>query len=131
MPYELVVKKRVSIVDRDQYINECCIGGDLVADALLPMVRERYGSDIQSNQEDWGWFVWFDKERVGLAIDIHTDDPDEGVFRIHLTSRTKGLFGTKIADTPELDELRDHVVSRLEAWSGAPVTTSTLDENYM
>ena len=58
MPYELSFTKRVPIVDREQYINECCIGGDVVVNRLLPSVRSRY-TDVQTNQEDWGWFIWF------------------------------------------------------------------------
>jgi hypothetical protein len=35
-----------------------------VLDGLLPVLRERYGSDPQSSQEDWGWFAWFEKSAV-------------------------------------------------------------------
>lgn len=66
MPYELSLRKRVSIADREQYFNECCIGGDLVTDQLMPMVQQHY-TDVQTNQEDWGWFIWFRKGDVRLA----------------------------------------------------------------
>ena len=130
MPYELSFTKRVPIVDRDEYINECCIGGDVVANRLLPSVRARYGDDLETNQEDWGWFIWFRKGSVRLAIDIFTDDPDEGAFRIHLTSRTKRfrMFDT-VVDTSELEELRALVVAELEAWR-SPVRIVHLDQNY-
>ena len=115
--------KRVPIVDREQYINDCCIGGDVVANRLLPAVRARYGDDdIEPTEEDWGWFIWFRKGGVRLAIDIFTDGPDEGAFRIHLTSRTKRflMFDT-VVDTSELEELRALVVAELEAWGCNPV----------
>ncbi len=54
MPYILSFVKRVEVVDRQQYINECCIGGNVVLKQLLPALRERYG-DLMSEQEDWGW----------------------------------------------------------------------------
>ena len=41
MPYEVAFTKRVLITDREQDINECCVGGDAVVDSLLPSVRER------------------------------------------------------------------------------------------
>ena len=118
MPYELSFTKAVQVADRDQYINECCVGGDVVRDELLPLVTGRY-EDVQTEQEDWGWFIWFRKGPVSIAIDIFTDDPDLGAFRIHLTSRvTRFLTFQRVVDTPELDQLRDAVVERLSTWAG-------------
>jgi hypothetical protein len=127
MPYELSFTKRLTISNREQYINECCAGGDFVLNALLPSVRERY-TDLQSGQEDWGWFAWFRKGEIRLAIDIFTDDPDDGVFRVHLTSRIRRLlWSDKVIDTPELEELRDLVSSLLAAWTGGPIQQTALD----
>ena len=121
MPYELTFTKAVPIASRDDYINDCCVGGDLVVDQLLPAIRERY-EDVVSNQEDWGWFIWFRHGPVKLAVDVFTDDPDVGAFRVHLTSGKKRLLLFDHAvDTPELDALRDSVVARLETWTGEPV----------
>jgi len=126
MPYEVSFTKRVPINDREDYINECCVGGDAVRDRLLPAVRARYG-DVDTNQEDWGWFIWFRQGHVNLAIDIFTDDPDEGAFRIHLTSRTKRLLlFDQIVDTPELDELRALVVTDLSEWVGRAVQVAPI-----
>ena len=121
VPYEIAFTKTVTIGNRDEYFNECCVGGDQVVDALLPSVRARY-EDIQSNQEDWGWFIWFKKGSVKLAIDVHTDDGDAGEFRIRLTSQTKRFLGYKEADTPELDELRALVEAELRTWSASVIT---------
>jgi len=120
VPYEVAFTRRVPITDRDQYINECCVGGNAVLDALLPAVRARY-QDIQTNQEDWGWFIWFKNGAVKLAIDVTTDDGDAGEFRIRLTSRTKRLIGYKEVDTPELEELRALVESELHRWSATGI----------
>jgi hypothetical protein len=118
MPYALSFKKAVTITDRDQYINECCVGGDVIVDQLFPTVQGHTGyTKIHSNQEDWGWFIWFRKGDVHLAIDIHTDDPDRGEFRVRLTSSVKRfLWRYDEVDTPELDELRDLVIANLEDW---------------
>jgi len=118
MPYAISFTHPVVIGNRDDYLNDRCIGGDIVLDQLLPTLRERYG-DVQSDEEDWGWFAWFTDGDIRLAVDVFTDDPQAGAFRMHLTSgRRRLLVGAKIVDTPELDTLRDIVVEALEAWLG-------------
>jgi hypothetical protein len=126
MPYELSFRKRVPIVDRDQYINDCCVGGDVVVDQLLSFVKARY-ADVDTGQEDWGWFIWFKQGAVKLAIDVFTDDAEAGEFRIHLTARTRRLLFDKVVDTPELDDLRSLVESNLGSWVGTPVTVSQIE----
>jgi len=124
MPYEVSFTKRVPIQDREDYINDCCVGGDAVRDRLLPAVQARYG-DVDTNQEDWGWFIWFRTGHVSLAIDIFTDDAEKGDFRIHLTSRTKRLLVFDDAvDTPELEDLRRLVVADLSDWVGHDVQSA-------
>ena len=131
MPYEISFAKHVTISDRDQYINECCVGGDVVVGWLLPSVRDRY-TNTQTNQEDWGWFIWFRKDRVRLAIDVFTDDPEQGLFRILLTSTTKRfLWFDAVVDTPELDELRVLVKSELARWGARAIKIDHVDSNYM
>jgi hypothetical protein len=112
MPYILEFTRPVTVTDREHYINECCVGGDIIVEALLPAVRKRY-EDIESAQEDWGWFIWCRKGPVMLAIDVFTDDAEAGRFRVCLTTRVKKLFGYKDADTPELEELRSFVEGAL------------------
>jgi len=131
MPYELSFTKRLQIPDRERYINECCVGGDLVVNQLLAPVEARY-EDIQTEQEDWGWFIWFREGSTRLAIDVFTDDPESGQFRIHLTSRLKRmLVGDKIVDTPELEDLRRLVLSELTGWVDGTITIGSLNEKYM
>ncbi len=127
MPYEVSFTKRVPIQDREDYINDCCVGGDVVRDRLLPAVRARYG-DVDTNQEDWGWFIWLRQGHVSLAVDIFTDDPDHGHFRIQLTSRIKRLLlFDDVVDTPELEELRTVVVADLTEWVGRAVRVVPVD----
>lgn len=121
MPYELSFIKPVQLLDPDEYINECCVGGDKVVERLLPAVRRQYG-EVETNQEDWGWFIWIARGAGTLAVDVFTDDSERGEFRVRLTSRTKRLlFLQSEVDTPELDGLRALVTAELEAWVGAPV----------
>lgn len=129
MPFVISFIKQVEVADRQRYINDCCIGGDLVLDQLLPSLRERYG-DLQSNQEDWGWFAWFEESGVKLAVDVFAGSVDVGQFQIHLTSRTPRFFGSKIEDTPELAALRSLVVSQLQQWSVADLEVEQVDTKY-
>lgn len=132
MPYEISLTKKVTITtDREEYINECCIGGDIVMNHLLPAVREGYAK-VDSIQEDWGWQIWFRAGNVPLEINIHTDDSDTGEFRIHLVTYRKkwGLF-KKVIDLPELEGLRRLVEAQLEGWVDAPMRVERLDENFM
>jgi len=125
--YELTFTKRVPLLDRDRYINDCCVGGDVVVNQLLPAVQARY-DHIRTHQEDWGWFIWFRKEAVSLAIDVFTDDPEVGEFRIHLRSSVKRMLVLdREVDTPELDELQTLVVSELSAWVSSPVKSEAIE----
>jgi hypothetical protein len=132
MPYIVSFVRPLQVADREQYINECCIGGDIVLDQLLPALRARYGSNLQSNQEDWGWFVWFEQPGVELAIDVHTNDHTLLEFQLHLTSRRpRFLLGAKTQDTTELEQLREVVVSQLQAWPVEQLSVERVDEKYM
>jgi hypothetical protein len=131
MPYIVSFVKPVTIIDREQYINDCCVGGDVVLEQLLPPLRERYG-DLQSNQEDWGWFAWFEQSGVKLAVDVHTNDDRTGEFQVHLTSRKpRLLLGARIHDTQELEALRELVLSRLREWTVTGLEVERLNERFM
>jgi hypothetical protein len=131
MPYELSFSKPIAVSDESQYINECCYGGDVVADLLLPTVKGRF-EDIQTHQEDWGWFIWFRRGSALLAIDIFCDDPETGSFRIHLTSRAKRwLLPDIVTDLPELGEVKDLVIPLLQEWTGSRCQVIRLDKNHM
>ena len=130
MPYGVYFTKPLAITDRSQYINECCVGGDVILDALELAIRSRY-QDVQANQEDWGWFIWFAKDKVGLAVDIHCEDPEAGAYRLHLTSRAKRfLLPDRVIDLPELDEMKELVVTRIENELGVACRVERLDEHY-
>ena len=130
MPYEVTFTKRVDTPDRTHYINDCCVGGDVVLQALLPTLRQRYG-EIQAEQEDWGWFVWFSTGGKKLAVDVFCDNPETGEFRMHLTCRVpRMLFSDKIDDTPELEDLRSLILHALTNWLQHPPTITPLDTKY-
>jgi hypothetical protein len=131
MPYILSFVKRVEVLDREQYINDCCIGGDVVLEQLLPALSERYG-ELMSEQEDWGWFAWFEHSGEKLAVDVHTDDANAGEFQIHLTSsKPRLLFGRKIQDTAVLEALRELVERQLQSWAVEQLAVERVNEKYM
>jgi hypothetical protein len=131
MPYEVSFTQQVEVTDPERYWNDCCVGGDIVMDRLLPSLRKTYDG-LESNQEDWGWFAWCEKSKVKLAVDVFTDDADSGQFRAHLTSRIQRfLLGDKIEDTPELEELRQLVASELRAWGVQNLRVIRVDNKYM
>ncbi len=120
MPTELSFETRLEIPDREHYINECCIGGDVVSAWLRPLVEEHYDR-LQAEQEDWGWFLWFRDGDVSLAIDITCDDPDAGAYRVFLISRRRrALVFWREVDTPELAVLEARVVDELTRRLGHP-----------
>ena len=86
MPYEITFRKKVNYGGEEKYFNECCFGGDLIVEKILPFIRENY-RDAQSEQEDWGWYIWFKRDNGSLAIDVFCDDPVMGEYRVHITLR--------------------------------------------
>jgi hypothetical protein len=116
VPYEVSFAAPVAVPDPTHYINDCCCGGDVIRDRLLPLVEEGYQA-IHTDQEDWGWFIWFRDGAIRLAIDIHCDDIPIGAYRVRLTSRRKKLIGSDVLDTPELDRLRDKLLRVMAAWA--------------
>jgi hypothetical protein len=90
-----------------------------VRDRLLPVIQDQF-DHIQTEQEDWGWFIWFRKDGVRLAVDIFCDYPGNCKFRILLTSRKKRLLlPDSIVDGPELDGLRELIQGDLSAWGAS------------
>jgi hypothetical protein len=116
MPYEVCFTKKLESKNSSLYFNQCCRGGDIVRDHLQPEIQSKFGQ-IQTGQEDWGWFIWVQRGRAMLCVDIFCDEPVDGNFRIHLTVRgRKILFLKFLEDSEELRNLLKTVRSKLEDW---------------
>lgn len=118
MHFELSFKKPITVVGSASYLNDCCWGGDVIRDYLFPFISSKY-ENIVTNQEDWGWFLWFQRNNVQLAVDIFCDDIPGKEFRVRLysTRRKFFLFHSEV-DAPELAELKDLITAQLQAWTG-------------
>lgn len=118
MAYKITFIKSVSVADPSIYFNDCCWGGDIIRDELLPLVSNQY-EEVLSNQEDWGWFIWFRRGPIRFTIDVFCDEPRTSKFRLLLTSqKKKWLIFDSPVDGPELEHLKDvvrqHLASRVE-----------------
>ncbi len=101
----------------------------MVTEQLLPLVKD-YEKLIHC-QEDWGWLIWFRKGNQRFEINIMCDAPEAGEFRIHLVAfRRDWLFRRVTFDTPELEALRDLVVSELRRWAGQ-VAVVKVNEDFL
>jgi hypothetical protein len=131
MPYALTFIKQVETPVADEYMNDCCIGGDVVLDRLLPALRNKYGNDLQSNQEDWGWFAWFEDGPIKLAVDISTED-EGSTFQLLLTSRRpRFILGDKVEDCIQLESLRELVVKELTTWPVSNLTVQRVNDKNL
>lgn len=116
MPYEISFTAPEEVQGCVRYFDECCWGGDLVRDYLMPSILPRY-EEVSTEQEDWGWYIWFRTGQVHLSIDIACEDIERRRFRIHLASKIrKRFFRVSTVDTEELEPLRDLVVSLIQDW---------------
>lgn len=131
MPYILNFSKQVEIADPNQYINDCCIGGNVVLNRLLPVLRSYYGIDLQSNQEDWGWLAWFKTGSIKLSIDIFTEDYENLQFQVLLTShRPRLILSDTVEDSAELELLQKLVIRELTDWNVTGLTVQQVNKNY-
>ena len=131
VPYELTFTHPIAPSEAPDYINDCCFGGDVITARLVPLVTARY-EDVDTGQEDWGWFIWFRHGDDRLAIDVHCHDSTAGEFAIHLVSRQRRrLFRDVVLDLPELDVLLKLVKDEIAAWlSVEPIVTRMDPSEY-
>jgi hypothetical protein len=136
VPYELAFTKSFEVSHSDPdargphafYINNCCWGGDVVTEQLLPLVKDY--EKVFTCQEDWGWLIWFRKGDHRFEINIMCDAPKAGEFRIHLVAFRRKWLRKRVADTPELEALRKEVVQKLREWAGK-VKVTPMGPNFM
>lgn len=105
MPYEVTFTKRAD--------------AQAVAARILPALRQRFGDQLEADQEERSGSIRFDDGPVSLAVDIFCDDQQTGRYRIHLMSKTKRFaFLKRVEDVPQLEELKRIVAGEIAEWTG-------------
>jgi len=115
MAYEIEFTATLNVSDPKIYINDCCWGGDVIRDRLLPMVSSEY-EHVETSQEDWGWFIWMRRGQQWSGVDIYSDEKDSGDFRIHISGWQQGWFGRKHIEGDDLEHIREVTVNEIGNW---------------
>ena len=117
MAYEIEFTTKVSVTDNQVYINDCCWGGDVVRDRLLPVVLTSTGYDrVMTGQEDWGWYIWIRMGKQLTRVHIHCDKKETGMFRIQVSSAQKRWLRWKDIDTSEDDRINELILREIKKW---------------
>jgi hypothetical protein len=67
-------------------------------------------TQVDTGEEDWGWFMWCSREGLRMAVDIFTDDYRVGRFRARVATSRRGLLlGWKEIDTAGLAGLIERI----------------------
>jgi hypothetical protein len=112
MAYEIEFRAKFTVADPEVYINDCCWGGDVIRNKLLPVVRAGF-RDVQTSQEDWGWFIWMKRGTKRISIDIFCDDKEGGTFRIRIAGSQKGWINRKPLDDSEVESIKNMVINEI------------------
>jgi hypothetical protein len=129
MQYVAIFHHKFEITDAKQYINRCCYGGDILVSLIEPHLRENNFKIGKSGQEDWGWFIWFDKQKCGYSIDIGLEDEELWKYKIFVIEKTsfwKRLFSK--SSESNLDEICSLVDSALKSYGIKNISWFKADE---
>jgi hypothetical protein len=131
MPFSITFRLETQVPDSDKYINDCCVGGDIILNVLEPVLRAEY-EGVEANQEDWGWFAWTEQNGIKLAVDIFNNDLGTMAFTVHITGRrSRWIMRDKIEDTAELEVLKDKVLDAVRAIPTRELKVERVDSNYL
>ena len=95
-----------------EYINECCRFGDVILEAIKRGIGEKLSiapKDLITAQEDWGWFLEFEKDRIFYELGIsYREKDDESAHNFGMTIEAnkleKGFFLDKKIECAEAGE---------------------------
>ena len=121
MAYEITFTANITADNSDLYINDCCWGGDVIAEKLLPAVISGYGG-METGQEDWGWYIWMRHGPHRTHLDIFCDDLDSREFRIHLYGARRKLLRLHFEDGSDVERLKDVLLKEIAKWGTVKLT---------
>jgi hypothetical protein len=116
MQYVAIFHHEVAIKDKNQYINPCCYGGDVIGNLLQPRLRDAGFTIDLFDQEDWGWFLWLKKGKSGYSIDIGLEEEAQWKFKLFVVGKQSFLTQLFKKDKqPHLKELCQIIDSTLRS----------------
>jgi hypothetical protein len=98
------------------YINSCCEFCDTVLEKIKPEISERMNVDLKDiviGQEDWGWYLEFQKDATIYILSLsYQDKDDEGAHNFGVTVeaqriKKRFIFNRKIEAEKEQDEFAE------------------------
>jgi len=113
--YEIEFTAKFTVDNPERYINDCCWGGDVIRDRLLPAVSGGY-EKVQTGQEDWGWFIWMRHGKQRTHADIYCDDKVSGSYRIHIYGAQRKWLRLKLVDGDDIDHVKSLTVNEIDKW---------------
>jgi hypothetical protein len=128
MAYVIEFTATLNVSDPKIYINDCCWGGDVIRDGLLPVVSPEY-EDVQTTQEDWGWFIWMRRGQQWSGVDIYCDDKESGAFRILISGWQRRWLRRKHVEGDDLEHIKEVTVNEISKW-GKIIKVQRLSPDY-
>jgi hypothetical protein len=109
-----IIAEDLTVNPNVDYINSCCEFGDVVLEKIKNDISEKTGVEVKSfviGQEDWGWYLEFQKGEIIYLLSISYQDKDSneahnfGVI-IEAEKLEKGfIFNRKVEASKEADEV--------------------------
>lgn len=104
-----------------EYINECCRFGDRLLEVIKRGIGEKLSiapTDLITGQEDWGWFLEFEKDRIFYELGIsYRESVDESAYDFGMTIEAhkleKGFFLDKKIEYAEAGEVLAKIVQTI------------------
>lgn len=126
MDFEWIVPGSFADIPERNYINLCCVGGDELLSQFRPEIAAEMKiseSSIEIYQEDWGWALEFQKEKVSYLLAVNNNseaEESESIFTAftQATRKENGLFFDKTVEA--VDELKNfsEIISKIAEKKG-------------
>jgi hypothetical protein len=105
--YILKIKGTINLKEsKEEYINECCQYCDVILHLIKPEITNIFQIDnIEIEQEDWGWYLFFIKNNLHYNLNISFNDEEpksnEFVFYYFVNKVEKKFIFSKNVEVEE------------------------------
>ena len=92
-----------------EYVNECCSYCDVILKKVIDPIKKEFEiSEIEIGEEDWGWYLIFEKDDLEYNIHINyfDENPDQMEFglRFFVNKKIKKfIFSKRVEDLTQTD----------------------------